>query len=63
MDLLFGVLPVKTKVYNTSDAMFDLANTIVKNKGLATVGDSIIVTSGVPKQNGTTNLIKIQEVE
>lgn len=62
MDLLFGVLPVKTKTYNTTDAMFDLATDIVKAKGLAHVGDSVVVTSGVPKQNGATNLIKIEEV-
>ncbi len=62
MDILFGVMPVKTKVYNTTDAMFNLAQDIVKQKSLAKVGETIIVTSGVPKQNGATNLIKIEEV-
>lgn len=63
MDVLFGVLPVKTKMYNTTDAMFNLAQEIVKQKSLAKLGERIIVTSGVPKQNGATNLIKIEEVE
>ncbi len=63
MDVLFGVQPVKTKVYSTTDAMFALASEIVKSLNLASVGDNIIVTSGVPKQNGCTNLIKIEEVK
>ena len=63
MELRWGVKPVLTPVYNTTDEMFKIANDIVKKNKLARVGDLIVVTCGTPKQNGGTNLIKIIQVK
>ena len=63
LELRWGVRPVLTPVYNTTDEMFDIANKIVKDLGAAKAKDRIVVTCGVPKQNGCTNLIKIDIVK
>ena len=63
LELRWGVRPVFTPVYNTTDEMFDIANKIVKDLGVAKAKDRIVVTCGVPKQNGCTNLIKIDIVK
>jgi len=62
LELFFGVTPVKTKIYASADVMFKMANDIVKTNKFARLGDKIIITCGVPKQNGCTNLIKVDEV-
>ncbi len=62
LDLYFGVMPVKTKTYNSTDTMFSIANNIVKDYGFAKENDTIVTTCGVPKQNGSTNLIKISKI-
>ena len=61
--LSWGVYPtVSTKPASTDD-MFSLATTIVRENGFATDGDLIIITAGVPVgERGTTNLMKIQLV-
>ena len=63
LELRWGVRPVLTPVYNTTDEMFDIANKIVKDLGVVKAKDRIVVTCGVPKQNGCTNLIKIDIVK
>ena len=63
LELRWGVRPVLTPVYNTTDEMFDIANKIVKDLGVAKAKDRIVVTCVVPKQNGCTNLIKIDIVK
>lgn len=63
LDLLWGVHPILTPVYNTTDEMFKLANDIVKENKIASVGDKVLVTCGTPKKYGGTNLIKIINIE
>jgi len=63
LDLLWGVHPILTPVYNTTDEMFKIANDIVKENKIANVGDKVLVTCGTPKKYGGTNLIKIINVE
>ena len=63
MELRWGVKPVLTKEYNSTDEMFKISTDIVKNAKLAKNGDAIIITCGTPKKNGGTNLIKIEEVK
>ncbi len=63
LEMYWGINPVLTPVYNSVDEMFDIANKIVKDKKIARVKDSIVITCGTPNQNGATNLIKIQEVK
>lgn len=61
--LSWGVLPVLTPVYNTTDEMFEIANKLVKDMHLAKPGDTITITCGTPKQPGKTNLIKLATVK
>lgn len=63
MELRWGVKPVLTSEYNSTDEMFKISNDIVKKHKLAKVDDMVVVTCGTPKQNGGTNLIKIIQVD
>ena len=63
LELRWGVKPMLTPVYNTTDEMFKIANDLVKKNKLASKGDLMVVTCGTPKQGGGTNLIKIEEVK
>ena len=63
LELRWGVKPVLTPIYNTTDEMFEIANKIVKDLKVAKSGDRIVITCGTPKQNGCTNLIKIDTVK
>lgn len=63
MEIRWGVKPVLTKEYDSTDEMFKISLDIVKNLKLAKKGEAVIVTCGTPKQNGGTNLIKITEVK
>jgi len=60
--LSWGVLPVLTPVYNSTDEMFEIANKLVKDMHLAKPGDIITITCGTPKKPGKTNLIKLSTV-
>ena len=62
LELRWGVKPMLTPVYNTTDEMFKIANDLVKKNKLASKGDLMVVTCGTPKQGGGTNLIKIEEI-
>ena len=62
LELFFGVCPVRTRLVGSTDSMFAVANDIVKQYGFAKPGDKIVITSGVPKRDGRTNLVKIEEV-
>ena len=63
MALLWGVKPVLTTEYNSTDDMFNIANILVKKQKIASVNDTIVITCGTPKQVGGTNLIKIAKVK
>ena len=63
LDLLWGVRPVLTPVYNTTDEMFEIANETAKKNKFVTAGDNMVVTCGTPKVNGGTNLMKIVKVK
>lgn len=62
MDLRWGVKPVLTREYDSTDALFAVAGEIIKQQKLAKVGDNVVVTCGTPKQDGGTNLIKIIKI-
>ncbi len=63
LEMYWGVLPIKTPIYTSTDEMFEIANKIVLDGKYAKVNDTIIVICGTPNQNGGTNLIKIQKVK
>lgn len=60
--LSWGVKPVLTPVYNSTDEMFEIANKLVKDMHLAKPNDIIAITCGTPKKPGKTNLIKLSSV-
>ena len=62
MELRWGVKPVLTSEYNTTDEMFKISNDLVKKHGIAKVGETIVITCGTPKKQGGTNLIKIEKI-
>lgn len=57
--ILWGVKPVLTPIYNSTDEMFKIARDIaIKQKELKT-GDNVVVCCGTPNVANGTNLIKI----
>jgi pyruvate kinase len=63
LQLVWGVIPVKGVSATTTDEMFEIAVKGALETGLVRLGDTIIITAGVPVgRSGTTNLIKIHNV-
>ncbi|GGG20921.1 pyruvate kinase [Paenibacillus abyssi] len=61
--LTWGVIPVHGTAAETTDEMFDIAVQGGIESGLVKLGDTVIITAGVPVgRSGTTNLIKIHHV-
>ena len=58
--LTWGVIPVKGTAADTTDEMFEIAVKGAIEHRLVSLGDTVIITAGVPVgRSGTTNLIKI----
>ena len=63
LQLVWGVIPVLGKPAETTDEMFDIAVNGAVESGLVKLGDTVIITAGVPVgRSGSTNLIKIHTV-
>ena len=63
LQLVWGVIPVKGVTAETTDEMFDIAVKGAMDSGIVRLGDTIVITAGVPVgRSGTTNLIKIHNV-
>ncbi len=63
LQLVWGVIPVKGVSASTTDEMFEIAVQGALESGLVRLGDTIVITAGVPVgRSGTTNLIKIHNV-
>jgi pyruvate kinase len=61
--LVWGVVPELVPHCADYDEMMDRTKTVVVRRELATSGDRIIVTAGVPfDMPGTTNLLKVETV-
>ncbi|QHW30631.1 pyruvate kinase [Paenibacillus rhizovicinus] len=61
--LIWGVIPALGTPAETTDAMFDIAVQGGINSGLVKLGDTVIITAGVPVgRSGSTNLIKIHTI-
>ncbi|MDQ6422334.1 pyruvate kinase [Paenibacillus sp. LHD-117] len=59
----WGVIPVKGSDAATTDEMFENAVKGAMGTGLLSLGDTIVITAGVPVgRAGTTNLIKIHHI-
>lgn len=61
--LNWGVLPYFVKDLGQVEEVFSVAEAISKDSGLASQGDLIVITAGLPwKVPGNTNLIKVQQI-
>jgi pyruvate kinase len=61
--LVWGVVPELVAHCSTYDEMFGLAREVLIRRGLASTGERIIITAGVPFDvPGTTNLMKVEVV-
>ncbi|MEF2243416.1 MULTISPECIES: pyruvate kinase [unclassified Paenibacillus] len=61
--LSWGVMPLKGTDADTTDEMFEIAVKNTLATGLLSLGDTVVITAGVPVgRAGTTNLIKIHHI-
>jgi pyruvate kinase len=64
LTLAFGVHAVHTADVATPEEMVQKAVQIAKDEGLAQIGDSLVITAGVPFGTpGNTNLLRIVRIE
>ncbi len=60
LNLSWGVIPALIPAFDDAEQMFALARAWIADHGLATPGERVILTAGVPLgQPGTTNLLKV----
>lgn len=61
--LTWGILPVQGTEAATTDEMFEIAVNSAMGTGNLSLGDTVVITAGVPVgRAGTTNLIKIHHI-
>jgi pyruvate kinase len=61
--LVWGVIPILVEHFPTYDAMIPVARQKLLALGLASPGDRVVVTAGVPFDTpGTTNFLKVEAV-
>ena len=64
LNLLWGVKPVMIQKEQTTDALFEEAVFKAKQAGLVKIGDTVVITAGVPLGVvGKTDMIHVVEVE
>ena len=64
LSLSWGVIPVKCKLKNNTDALFDHAVEVSLNAGAVKKGDTVVITAGIPLGiSGTTNMLKVHEID
>lgn len=63
LNLSWGVTPVKCEIKNNTDALFDHAVAVSYKAGIIKNGEKVVITAGIPLGiSGTTNMLKVQEV-
>ncbi|MDZ7699967.1 MAG: pyruvate kinase [Deltaproteobacteria bacterium] len=64
LTLSWGVQPARVAPFTDTDEIFDLAQSWAMENNIAGAGDRLVVTAGTPVGTpGTTNLIKVMEIE
>ena len=64
LSLIWGITPILVKPYNTTEEMMLNTGSLLNELGFTKTGDFFIITAGVsPCVSGTTNMLKIHEVE
>lgn len=63
LSLSWGVVPIMSRIMNTTDDLFNHAADCAVREGYLKKGDMAVITAGVPLGiSGTTNLIKVHTV-
>ena len=61
--LAWGVTPVKGRLVDSTDALFENAIEGGVKTGLVKEGDLVVITAGIPLgRSGSTNLIKVSQI-
>jgi pyruvate kinase len=61
--MAWGVEPRLAEDPADSDDMVRIANRVMKESGLADIGERIVMVAGVPfGMHGTTNLVRVERV-
>ena len=64
MSLIWGVVPIHTKDYLSTDDMILNAEKLLLEKSYMKAGQTFVLTAGVPVGiSGSTNMLKIQKIE
>ncbi len=64
LTLKWGVIPVKVKAFKTVDEILEKAVKIVREKGIAKSGDTVVITAGSHTGiSGSTDLLKVATVK
>jgi pyruvate kinase len=62
--LAWGVLCFLQKDEKNLEKMIESTKTTVKKSGMASIGDKVVITAGLPlKVEGTTNLIRVTSIK
>lgn len=63
LTLSWGVHPVLNDQAKSTDAMVEVSNKVITEANMAQIGDTYVITAGVPfGQSGTTNLIRVESL-
>ena len=63
LSLVWGVIPLHTKQFSSTDEMIEESEKILTTKKLLKKGDTFVLTSGVPVAvTGTTNMLRIHKI-
>ncbi|HOP94981.1 MAG: pyruvate kinase [Dictyoglomaceae bacterium] len=63
LNLSWGVVPLLTEVFYTTDEMFDKSTRLLLQREYVKRGDVVVITAGIPMGiSGMTNLIKVHVV-
>ncbi len=61
--LVWGLTPVLTEEYHSLEELYAMGSTIAQRTGMASTGDLIVITAGVPFATaGNTNMLKVHQV-
>ncbi len=63
LSISWGVIPLLTGEVTSTDRIFSLSADVARKEGLVEIGDTVVITAGVPLgRSGSTNLLKAQVI-
>jgi pyruvate kinase len=63
LSLLWGVVPVMASFVASSDEMMVRGEMLLKAKGLARAGDTVLMLAGQENSAGATNMLRVHKVQ